>query len=423
MVVCALIPRLSLRSALADREELLGRPVALAPEPGGPQVIGETSGAAEAFGLRVGMRLGEALSRCPNLSLVAADPVRATAVWEQSLRRLEAIGAAVEAPGPGEAFFATAPLHGICGPKSGGSGGRGVAEAVLARARRALGPPAKLGAGPNRLCAREAAARMRARRAAIVVSEGAAARLLAEMPVASLRGMLHRRGQGRGDAAGGLMAEATCIDSLERLGVLTLGELAALPADAISDRFGRVGLRALGLARGGEESLRPRRPGESVECRLELPEAASGPQLEHALGLLIDRLLAHKERAARTIRRLRLEARLAAGGGWYVEVAMRSASSSAERLRLALIPRLAELPGPATWLGLRAVELGPPAGEQRSLAASPSDERRGRIVEAVRQARAAGGRDALLRVVEVDRSSRVPERRAILAPFLEPKRK
>jgi hypothetical protein len=103
-------------------------------------------------------------------------------------------------------------------------------------------------------------------------------------------------------------------------------------------------------------------------------------------------------------------------------VAMRSASSSAERLRLALGPRLGELPGPATWLGLRAIELGPPAGEQRSLA-SPAEERRGLIVEAVRQARAAAGRDALLRVVEVDRRSRVPERRAMLAPFLEPRRR
>ena len=417
MIACALIPRLSLRSALTDREELLGRPVALAPVPGGPQVIGETSGAAEAFGLRTGMRLGEALSRCPNLSLVAADPVRATAAWEQSLRRLEAIGAAVEAPAPGEAFFATAPLHGICGVKS---GGRGAVEAVLARARQALGPPAKLGAGPNRLCAREAAVRMRARRAAIVVAESAATRLLCEMPVASLRGLLCRSGP---DGAKALMAEATCIDSLERLGVMTLGELAALPTDAVADRFGRTGLRALRLARGGEEPLRPRRPGESVECRLELPEAASGPQLEHALGLLIDRLLAHKGRAARTIRRLRIEARLAAGGGWYIEVAMRSASSSAERLRLALAPRLAELPGPATSLVLRAVELGPPAGDQVSLAASPADERRGLIVEAVRQARAAAGRDALLRVVEVDHHSRVPERRAMLAPFLEPKRR
>ena len=98
---------------------------------------------------------------------------------------------------------------------------------------------------------------------------------------------------------------------------------------------------------------------------------------------------------------------------------MRNATAGAERLRLALEPKLGELPGPAAWLGLRAVELGAPEGEQASLARSPSEERRERLGEAVRQARAAAGRDALLRTVEVDPESRVPERRAILAPFSE----
>jgi hypothetical protein len=35
----------------------------------------------------------------------------------------------------------------------------------------------------------------------------------------------------------------------------------------------------------------------------------------------------------------------------------------------------------------------------------------------VRQARAAAGRDAILRVIEADPRSRVPERRAILTPW------
>jgi hypothetical protein len=34
--------------------------------------------------------------------------------------------------------------------------------------------------------------------------------------------------------------------------------------------------------------------------------------------------------------------------------------------------------------------------------------------------RSAAGRDALLRVIEVDPRSRVPERRALLTPFPEP---
>ncbi|MQA74517.1 MAG: hypothetical protein GEU88_09300, partial [Solirubrobacterales bacterium] len=144
MLACALIPRLSLTSALSDRHEMLGRPVALAPEPGGPQVVGEASGAAEAFGVRAGMRLGEALSRCPALVLVPSDPVRAEAIWEGSLRRLEAIGAAVEPACPGEGFFAIEPLRGL----------HGGAETVLGRARRALGPAARLGARPGRGAAR-----------------------------------------------------------------------------------------------------------------------------------------------------------------------------------------------------------------------------------------------------------------------------
>lgn len=397
---CALIPRLSLTSALGERREMLGRPVAVAPEPGGPQIVGEASGAAEAFGVRAGMRLAEALSRCPALALVAADPVRAEAVWERSLRRMEGLGAAVEPARPGEAFFALEPLCGLYGSIA----------AVLARARRALGPPARLGAGPNRLCAHAAATRMRARRPAVIVTEPAAWRLLAGLPVAALRDRL-------GDERRRGWEEAAFIDSLERLGVRTLGELAALPAEAVADRFGEPGLRALRLARGVDEPLRPRRPNEELVERLGLPEAASGQQLERALGLLIERLLAHPARAGRTIRRLRLEAQLAAGGGWRSEVVLRAALASPDRLRLVITPRLGELPGPATSLALRALELGPEAGDQAPLRRSPSEERRGRLGEAVRQARAAAGRDAILQVIEVDPRSRVPERRAILTPF------
>jgi protein ImuB len=410
MVACVLIPRLELSSALGDRREMVGRPMALAPDPGGPQVIGEVSGAAETFGVRPGMRLAEALGRCPALVLVASDPVRAEDVWEETIVRLERIGAAVEPARPGEAFFNTEPLRGLYGD----------AAAVLARARRALGPPARLGGGPNRLCANAAARRMRARRPAPVVSERAAPAMLASLPVYALRDAIHSPiapGREAEEAMG--MIWANLIDSFERLGVRTLGELAALPAEAVADRFGNPGLRALRLARGGDEPLRPREPHERLTCRLALPEAASGQQLERALKLLIERLLAHPERRNRTVRRLRLEAAIAPGGGWRTEVALRSATANPQRLRLALAPKLGDLPGPASELGVSAIELGPEAGEQPALARSPGSERRGRLSEAVRQARAAAGRDAVLQVVEVDPQSRVPERRTLLTPFPE----
>ena len=99
---------------------------------------------------------------------------------------------------------------------------------------------------------------------------------------------------------------------------------------------------------------------------------------------------------------------------------MRSASSSAERLRLALAPQLGGLTAPATALALRALELAPAGGSQPALGRDPAERRRERLAEAVSQVRAAAGGDSVLRVLDVDPGSRVPERWTTLAPFNDP---
>jgi protein ImuB len=390
-VACALTPRLRLIAAVGEQRGVLRRAAALAPEPGGAQLIGEVTPAAEAYGLRAGMRMGEALSRCPELALVPPDPERAERTWEEALRRLEEIGAEVESNRPGEAFFEAAGLFGLWG---------GI-EGVLERVRRELGSSARLGAGPCRFCAYVAA------RDGSVVSAGGAEKFLAPAPVSLLCGFL--RGEEEDD---------DLPNELERLGISTLGRLAGLPPDAVADRFGRVGLRALRLARGEDEPLRPRPVREAIAVELELPEAVSGQQLERSLELLISRLLAHRERRGRTLRALRLSARLAAGGGWRRQIALRRASADRGRLADALLPHLSLLPAPAATLRLEAVALGPESGEQLALS-SPEEQRRGRISEAVRQTRSAAGADSVLRVLEVDPESRVPERREVLMPYPE----
>ena len=62
-------------------------------------MVGEVSLAAEAFGVHPGMRLGEALARCPRLTLIPPDPAGVADAWERLLVRLESIGAAM--PGVG----------------------------------------------------------------------------------------------------------------------------------------------------------------------------------------------------------------------------------------------------------------------------------------------------------------------------------
>jgi protein ImuB len=396
-VACVLLPRFRLIAAVSEEGRgVLDRPAALAPEPGAAQLIGEVSEPAERFGLRAGMRMGEALSRCPELALIPPDPQRAEGSWEEALRRLEGIGAEIESERAGEAFFEAGGLEGLLGGL----------EGVLRRVRRELGR-VRVGAAPGRFCAYVAASND-------AVVTGGAAEFLEPMPVSLLCGRL-----GPTQTAATNTAAESADDlpnELERLGISTLGRLAGLPRDAVADRFGRLGLRALRLARGEDEPLRPRPVREAIAVELELPEAVSGQQLERALELLISRLLAHGERRGRTLRALRLSARLAAGGGWRRQVALRRASADRARLADALLPHLSLLPAPAATLRLEAMALGPETGDQLSLS-SPEEERRRRITEAVRQTRSAAGGDAVLRVLEVDPESRVPERREVLMPW------
>jgi protein ImuB len=394
LVVCVLLPRFELTVAAGDREELLRAPTALAPEAGREQRVGACSPAAEAFGIHAGMALGEALARCPSLALVPPDPAGVADRWERLLVRLESIGAAVEPERPGLACFAARGLLRLHG---------GSLERVLDAARRALRQPARLGAGPSRFCALAAASGARVRRPAIVHGGAAeAAAYLAPLPVALLRG---RR------------ETAELPEPLARLGIETLGALAALPREAVADRFGAPGLLAHELARGRDGRLVPRQPPERLAEELELPEALSGVQLDHALHLLVDRLLARRERRGRTLRAVVLAAKLVEGGTWRELVPFREALADPVRMRLALAPRLALLPAPAERLRLAVERFGPPASDQRSLLDEAAAARRARLREAVQQARAAAGPDAALRVLAVELDSRVPERRVVLTPF------
>jgi protein ImuB len=360
--------------------------------------------AAEAFGVHAGIQVGEALARCPRLMLVPPDPVGVADAWERLLVRLESIGAAVEPERPGLVCFDASGLMRLH---------RGL-DGVLMATRRALRTPARIGIAPSRFSAVAAATRARVRRPEVVGGAGAvrvdpdraraqARTYLAPLPVALLR------------------ARASLLDlpdALERLGVRTLGELAAVPPAALADRFGRLGLLAHELATGGDGELRPRPAAEFLRESLELPEATSGTQLEHALALLIDRLLARRERRSRTFRSVILSAVLVEQGGtWREQVVFREALADPARMRLALAPRLALVPAPAELLRLSVERFGPPASDQRPLLDDPAEARAARLREAIRQTRAAAGPDAALRILEVDPDSRFPERRAVLTPF------
>jgi protein ImuB len=219
-------------------------------------------------------------------------------------RALESVGAAVELGGSGEAFFVVDGLRSIYGGSSRG---------VLAVARQAVGERWAIATGSTRFAAFLAAGKWSR-----------------PVPVEALRTRLGAEER----------QARELIEALERLGVSTLKAFARLGDDQVADRFGSLGLRALSLCRGEEEPLRPRIPHEELAEEIELPEGTAGRQLDRALELLVDRLLASPRRKGRTLLGLRLGARLASGGSWSVEQGLGRPRAGRPVLRNVLAPRI-----------------------------------------------------------------------------------
>src|SRR5436305_11510564 len=149
VIACLTIPGLELKAALQRTPTLALRPAALAPEPGGEPLVGPVTAAAEAAGVRPGMRLGEALATCPQLALVDPDPAAAEQAWEEVLRSLEDAGFSVESTALGVAYFETRGVERLYGGL----------EPALRRALASTGSQwdARIGAAGRRFAALAAA--------------------------------------------------------------------------------------------------------------------------------------------------------------------------------------------------------------------------------------------------------------------------
>ncbi len=286
-------------------------------------------------------------------------------------------------------------------------------EPALKRALAAVGPAwdSRAGAAERRFAALAAASVARAGQA-LIVSDDRARRFLSPLPLTLLP------------------LDQQRYEDLEELGVRTIGQLAGLPGGAVAERLGPDGRRAWSLARGehdgsavGDRTVAPRRPPLSLVETLEFPEAVGQElTLRRGLGVLVDALLARPERAGRPPRKLALWARLVGGASWRRVVTLREPTADSDRLRLALGPKLAELPAPVLKLRLEVVELAESGAEQLELVrveaggASTNPMLQQRLKEGLRQVRAAVGVGGVSTVVEVAPWSRIPEARALLVP-------
>jgi protein ImuB len=194
------------------------------------------SAAARAEGVRRGLRRREAQARCPDLALLAAEPQRDGRAFEAVAAAVEAITPRVEVVRPGTLAFPTR------GPVRLAGGEPGLVAQVAVAVRAVLPEGAEVAVGvADGLFAALLAARRKA-----VVPAGESAAFLAPWPV----GALDRAPEDPAATA----AELTELAGLlRRLGLRTLGAVAAVPVADLAGRFGPAGVRVGRLARGLDE--------------------------------------------------------------------------------------------------------------------------------------------------------------------------
>ena len=218
------------------------------------------SPAARAEGVGVGLRRRESQGRCPGLVVLEHDPGLDARRFEPVLAAVEALTPRVEVTAAGSCAFATR------GPSRYFGGDQSLAGKVVGVAAEALAGRGDVVAGvadgpfAARLAARSVAADVEAARGAaprsLVVAPGESAAFLAPLPVATLE-------------------RPDLVDVLERLGLRTLGAVAAMPLADLVARFGLEGQGAHRLAAGLDE--RPpdaRRPPPDLAVQAELDPAA-----------------------------------------------------------------------------------------------------------------------------------------------------
>ncbi|MCK9896923.1 DNA polymerase Y family protein [Frankia sp. AgB32] len=197
--------------------------------------------AARALGIGPGLRRREAQARCPGIVLEPDDPGRSARVFEPLVVAVESVIPGVEVRGPGECVV----------PIRGAARYFGGEEAAVGEVRRAL---AVAWPAADRLAGQAGAESARALpRCGIGVADGpfaagVAARTDIVVPPAGTAAFL-------APLPVDLLDDDALVDLLRRLGLVTLGSFAALPAADVAARFGPAGGWAHRLARGADPRL------------------------------------------------------------------------------------------------------------------------------------------------------------------------
>ncbi len=225
------------------------------------------SAEARAQGVRRGLRRREAEGRCPGLEVIVADVDGEARAFEAVAGAVASLTPRVEVLRPGALALPTR------GPSRYFGGDTALATRVTMLADAALAGRAQCRVG----VADGLFAAVLAARRGLVVEPGGSAAFLAPLPVAALD---------QADPMAGLTVDPTAgltelVGLFRRLGLRTLGDVAAVPPAALAGRFGPAGARVSRLCRGlDDRPPRSRVPPPDLSVAVELDPPAD--QVESA---------------------------------------------------------------------------------------------------------------------------------------------
>lgn len=360
--------------------------------------------AAREAGVAVGMRRRSAQAACPQARVLEADRDHESMLFELVAAAVDTVAAGVDVLRPGILLMSAA------GPARHAGGEEVLAERIVDAVADLTGWDCSVGIADGPFAALLAA------RTGRVVRPGRSADYLAPHPIASLRHAPVGPGWGHRDQAAPAAREkrldlAEVVDLFQRLGIATLGDLTALPAASVADRFGPdvalLHLLARGLEPAPPAAHRPEQPIEVVRAletplvRTDQAAFAARPMAEELQMVLRDRGL--------ICTRLRIVARTENGDEmertWRHDGAL-SVADVVDRIRWqcdgwitsARLGRAAT--GAIVAIGLHPVQLMP-AGEGAPALWGSAGEAAQRAARAFARAQGLAGEEAVLVPVAV----------------------
>lgn len=393
-LACLRIPHLEIRIALLDQPELDGLPLILTNPESGRAVVLDATEEATTRGVRMGMVLREASALCPDAVMIMPNPVMEKRVSFEILTRLEQLSPLVE-PDEGEQGCWYIDLTGMerhyDSPSS-------AARRMVRCVAPVLRPRA--GVATTKFTARVASGVAGPGKVTTVPANREAA-FLARAPVTWLP------------------LPPDMIHQLRRLGLSTLGAVAAVPPAKLAARFGPDGRLAWELASGSDNRpVRSRPPEETIVETLTMPTpAVSRDMLLFGIRQLVHRAFARKALKGKQIRQVTLRAVLENRRSWERVMVLKEPLGhngviNALDLRLHTL----ELPGPVESIELHVAGIVHEVARQPLLPGMrPRYEEP--LDNATNQLQQRYGRSPLFRVVEVEPWSRIPERRHALITY------